>query len=89
MSARRPITATFAVTAVNDADNAGAADAGHHLVAAESAQLVADEARRLMHLEEKLGTPVQGLPPGSNLGLVLGRGVEERHEEAPAWRGRW
>ena len=55
MSARRPIDPAARLPAADDADHAGAADAGHHLVAAEFAQLLGHDAGRAVHVVVELG----------------------------------
>ena len=55
--------------AADDADHAGAADAGHHLVAAEALQLVGDHAGGAVHVEQQLRMGVDVLPPGGDFGV--------------------
>ena len=43
-----------ALPPLDEADDAGAADAGHHLVAAEALELLGDESRRLLHVEQQV-----------------------------------
>jgi hypothetical protein len=50
--------------AADDADHAGAADAGHHLVAAEALELLRHDARGAMHVEQQFRMGVDVLPPG-------------------------
>ena len=61
------------------ADNPGAADARHDLIAAEFAQAVGHDACGAMHLEQKLGVFVEIAPPCGDFGLHLGDAVLDGH----------
>ena len=63
----------IAATATDDADVAGAADAGHDLVDAEFAQLTGDEFRRLLDLVQDAGIFVNVTTPGTDFDLAFWR----------------
>ena len=67
MSARRPIDLVARQAALDDADDAGPADAGDHLVAAELLQLLGDDPGRAVDVVVELGMRVEVLPPGGDL----------------------
>ena len=70
----------LAVAAPPDhADNAGAADPFHHLIAAEVAQKGGDLRGGAMHLEEKFRVFVEIAAPGGDFGLQLGKAVLDGH----------
>ena len=81
---------TLPLPAADDTDHAGAADAGHHLVAAEALELVGHHARSTMDVEHQFGMGVNILPPRLNLVVEVGDAVDDRHgallerETAPA-----
>ena len=75
--------AAVALGAADDADHAGAADAGHHLVAAEGAQLVGDRRGGAVDVELQFGMGVQVVPPGGDLVMQVGNAVDDRHQDSP------
>ena len=84
MSARKPDGAVAAaLLAADHADHAGAADAGHHLVAAEALELLGHHARGAVHVEQQFRMGVDVLPPGGDLGVKVGDAVDDRHGMAP------
>ena len=69
-----------AVPAADHADDAGAADAGHDLVAAEFPQLLVDEAGGLEHVEIELrDCDADVASPAGDLVLHFGGAVENGH----------
>ena len=66
--------------ALDDADDAGLADAGDDLVAAELLQLLGDDAGRAVHVELQLGMLVQVAPPGGDLVVQGGDPVVDGHD---------
>ena len=66
--------------APDDADNARAAKAGHHLVAAERLELVGDDPRRAVNVEEQLGMLVEIAAPGGDVIDEVGDAVDDWHE---------
>ena len=80
MSARMPIDlAARAALALDDADDAGPADAGHDLVAAECLELVGDDAGGAVHVEEELGVLVEIAAPAGDLVGKVGDAVDDGH----------
>ncbi len=73
----------LALAAVDDADHPGAAEAGHHLVAAEGFELLGDGRRRALHVIEQLRMGMQIVPPGGDFGREVGDSVDDRHNWAP------
>ena len=73
----------FALAAVDDADHPGAAEAGHHLVAAEGLELVGDDAGGAQDVVLQFRVGMQIVPPFGDLGRKVGDAVDDRHEEAP------
>ena len=69
--------------AADHADHAGAADPGHHLVAAEALELVGHHRRGAVHVVEKLRMGVDVAPPGGDLAVEVGNAVDDRHSFAP------
>ena len=63
----------------NDADHSGAADPGHHLIAAEAAQLFGNCARSAMHVVEELRVGVQVAPPGGDVAVEISNAVDDGH----------
>ena len=77
-----------ALAAANDADDAGLADAGHHLVAAEFLQLLGDEGRGLEHVEIQLRLLVDVTTPAGDLFLQFGGAVQNGHRsQTRCWSG--
>ncbi len=62
---------------------AGAADAFHHLVAAEAAAEVGHLGGRPMHLEQEFGVFVEVAAPGGDFGQKLGEAVLGGHGGSP------
>ena len=69
-----------ALAAADDADHAGAADARHHLVAAEALQLVGDAAGGAVDVVEQFGMGMQIVPPCGDLAVQVGDAVDDRHD---------
>ena len=61
--------------ALDDGDDAGAADALHHLVAAELPALLGDDARGAVHVVEQLRVLVEVAAPDADLVGHLGHAV--------------
>jgi len=76
----------LSLAATNDADHAGAADAGDDLVAAERLELVGDDAGGAMDVEAELWMGVQVAPPAGDLLLQVGDAVDDRHRGHSWWR---
>ena len=72
--------AARALAALDDADDAAAADAGANVVAAEFAQPLGDEGRGLIEVVEKLGMGVEMAAPALGVGDKLGDGGAYGHE---------
>ena len=85
MSARSPITLPPGLAAADDADDAGAADAGDDLVAAEALELFGDRRRGAVHVVEQFRMGVQVAPPFGDLGVQVGDAVDDRHGVHPCW----
>jgi hypothetical protein len=68
-----------AFAAADDADHAGAADARHHLVAAERLELVGDRGRRAMHVVHEFRMGMQVMPPVGDLVMQVGDAVDDGH----------
>ena len=82
MSARRPITLPEArLAAADHADDAGPADAGDDLVAAERPELVGDDAGGAVHVVEQFGILVEVAAPGGDLVREVGDAVDDGHEK--------
>ena len=67
------------LAALDNADHAGLADAGHDLVAPECRQLVGNDAGRAVHVEAELGMLVQILAPLRNFVLHSRDTVDDWH----------
>jgi hypothetical protein len=65
------------------ADDAGPAEAGDHLVAAEGLELFGDGSRRAMDVEQELGVGMDVAPPGGDLAMQVGNAVHNRHLLSP------
>ena len=65
--------------AADDADHAGAADAGNHLVAAEAFELVGDRGRGAVHVVTQLRMGMKVPPPFLDLAVQIGDAVDYRH----------
>ena len=65
--------------ALDHADDAGAAEAGGDLVAAEFAQAIRDECRSAMDVVEQFGVFMDIAAPGLNIGLQIGDAVDDGH----------
>ena len=83
MSARSPITLMSplpaGLLALDDADDAGTAEAGHHLVAAEFPQPVRHECRSAVHVVQQFGMFMDIPAPGLDVGLQIGDAVDDGH----------
>src|SRR5262249_685005 len=65
--------------APDDADHAGAPDAGHHLVAAERGELSGDRCSGPVHVVEELRMRMNIVPPGGDLALEVRYTIDNRH----------
>jgi hypothetical protein len=65
--------------ALDDADDAGAAEAGGDLVAAEFAQAIGDKCGSAMDVVEQFGVFMDIAAPGLNIGLQIGDAVDDGH----------
>jgi hypothetical protein len=65
---------------LDDADHAGAADAGLHDIAAKGSELVGDEGGRVVDVVEQLRVLVKMAPPLRNLILHFGDAIDDRHD---------
>ena len=74
-----PDLALAGLLALDDADDAGLAEAGGDLVAAEFAQAIGDECRSAMDFIEQLGIFMDIAAPGLNIGLQIGDAVDDGH----------
>ena len=80
MSARSPITLSDArLAAADHADDAGAADAGDDLIAAELAQPVGDDAGGAMDFVQKFRMLMEIMPPGGHVVGEGGNAVDDGH----------
>ena len=70
--------------ALDNADDAGAADAFDHVVAAELAQLFGHQRRGADGVVHGLGMLVDVTAPGGDLGVELGDAVLDRHGATPS-----
>ena len=71
------------LAAADDADDAGAADAGHHLVAAETLELFRHRGRRAVHVVLQLRMGVHVAAPGGDLVVQVGDAIDDRHGACP------
>ena len=67
------------LAAADDADDAGAADTRHHLVAAEAFELVGNGSRRAVHVILQLRVHVHVAAPGGDLVVQVGDAIDDRH----------
>ena len=67
------------LAALDDADDAGAADTGDNLVAAEFPQPVRHQCRSAVHVVEQLRMLMNIPAPGLDVGLKLGDAVDDGH----------
>ena len=93
MSARSPITLSRPcrrLLALDDADDAGAAEAGDDLVAAEFAQAIRDECRGAVDVIEQFRVFMDIAAPGLNIGLKIGDAVDDGHANSrpQGWNAR-
>ena len=68
--------------AIDDPHDAGSSEPRHHLVAAEFLQLVGDERRRLVHVEQQFRLHVDLPAPFGDFVLQFGCPVQYRHAQA-------
>ena len=68
--------------ALDDADDAGLAEAGRDLVAAEFPQTVGHEGRGAMDVIQQFGMLMDFAAPGLNIGLKIGDAVDDGHENS-------
>ena len=71
--------AAVALAAADDADHAGAADAGNDFVDAEFAQAFGDDPGRPIDVVEELGMAMNVAAPGGDIVVELGEAVNDRH----------
>ena len=71
------------LAAADDADDAGAADAGDHLVAAEALELVGDRRRGAVHVVVQFRMGVNIPPPCGDFVVQVGDAVDDRHAKHP------
>jgi hypothetical protein len=69
-----------ALAAADDADHPGAAEPGHHLVAAEFPELLGDRAGGPRHVVQELGMGMQIVPPFGDFALLIGDAVDDGHD---------
>ena len=74
--------------ALDDADHAGAADPGHHLVAAERLELLGDRRRGAVHVVEQLRMGMDVVPPGGDLAMQVGYAIDDRHRNGSLLKSR-
>ena len=67
------------LAATDDADDAGTADAGHHLVAAKALEFFRNRRRGAMHVVEQLRMRVHVAAPGGDLVVQVGDAIDDRH----------
>jgi hypothetical protein len=76
--------ATGIRAATDEPDNSGAPEPGHHLIAAEGAQLVCDNAGRALHIIEHFRVRMEILSPTGNLRAErVNLGINGRHGSSP------
>src|SRR4029077_19386599 len=73
------------LAAADDADHAGAADAGDNVVAAEAFELFRNAPGGAMHVVRKLGMGVQIAAPGGDFILQVRDAIDDRHGFHPCW----
>ena len=73
------VTAAGGPVALDDADDAGAADTGNNLVAAEFPQTVRHQCRSAVHVVEQFRVFMNIPAPGLDVGLKLGDAVDDGH----------
>jgi hypothetical protein len=78
---------TLAPAAADQADDAGLAHAGDHLVAAEFAQLFGHEGGGLVLLVAQFGMAVDVMAPLGDFILQFGGAVQNGHWGFPVWEG--
>ncbi len=71
--------ALVGIAATDDADDAGAPDAGRHLVNAIGFQLFGDGGSRAMNLVENLGVAMDVMAYGDQIVLEVGETVDDGH----------
>ena len=67
------------LVAVDDADDAGLAEAGDHLVAAEFPQPLRHQCRSAVHFVQQFGVLMDVPAPGLDVGLQIGDAVDNGH----------
>ncbi len=76
------------LAAADHADDAGPAEPGHHLVAAECLELVGNARRGAVHFIEKLRMRVEIMPPAGDLVLHGGDAIDDGHRACSRRPGR-
>ena len=67
------------LASLDDANDAGLADPGHHLVAAEGLEFFLHDPGRAMHLVKQLRVFMDVPAPGRNLVLHAGNAIDDGH----------
>ena len=73
------VTLAWRLAALDDADNAGAAETGGNFVAAELPQTVRHQCRGAVHLVEQFRMFMDIAAPGLDIGLQIGDAVDDGH----------
>src|SRR5690606_34834966 len=76
--------ATLIAAAMDDADDAGASDTGHHVVAAKRLELVRDHAGGPHHIVQDFRMGVKILAPGGDFVVQFGDTVKNGHRGSEA-----
>ena len=69
------------LAALDDADHAGAAEAGCDLIATEFPQPVGHECRGAVHVVHQFGMGMDIPAPGLNIRLQIGDAIDDGHEQ--------
>ena len=75
-----------ATAALDDADDAGPADAGDHLVKAEAAELLGDGRGGAVDVVHDLGMAVDVVAPRSDLVVEIGETIDDGHKHSGTGR---
>ena len=71
------------LAAADDADDPGAADARHDIVAAKTLELFRNRGRRAVHVVEQFRIRMHLAAPGGDLVVQVGDAIDDRHGMAP------